>query len=447
MKHAYIFLLGVLFLSIHLDGQAQNKLSKLHPQIEEIVVTHSDAWVETYKFLHQNPEISFQEKNTSARLAAELTAMGYKVTENIGGYGIVGMFKNGEGPTVLIRADMDALPLEEKTDLPYASKVTTRDDAGNEVNAMHACGHDMHMTVFLGTAYTLMQMKDQWKGTLMMVGQAAEERSGGARQMIEDGLYKNFGVPDYAIALHCASTMPTGAVGYCEGYALASVDMVDIDIYGIGGHGAYPHTTIDPIILGTRMVQSMQTIVSREISPLEPAVVTVGSFHSGTKHNIISDHAKLQLTLRSYSDKVRKKTIEAIKRMCKHIALSAGLPEDKLPKVSVRAESTPATYNDPVLTKRLMGVSQSILGEKNTIATTPVMGGEDFSQFGRTKEKVPICIFWLGTISYEKIADSVAEGSTLPSLHSPFFYPIPKSTIETGVKAMTANALELLLKK
>jgi hippurate hydrolase len=397
-----------------------------------------------YKHLHMNPELSFHEEQTANRISQELLKLGFTVTPNVGGFGLVGVYKNGNGPTVMIRTDLDALPVQENTGLDYASVMRTKDDEDNEVPVMHACGHDVHMTSLVGTARVLTKMRDSWNGTLVMIGQPAEERGSGARAMLADGLYEKFPRPDFALALHSNATLPAGTIGYCEGYALANVDMVDIHIYGSGGHGAYPHTTKDPIVLAAQIILGLQTIVSREIKPLEPAVVTVGSIHGGTKHNIIPDDVKLQLTLRSYSDEVRSQTIEAIKRITRGIATAAGVPEDRLPTVSLRDEYTPSTYNDPKLTRRVAGVFRAILGEKNVVEAEPVMAGEDFSLYGREEPRVPISIFWLGTVDPKKVEESRRTGQGLPSLHSALFAPLPEQSIKTGVKTMSAAALELL---
>lgn len=422
-------------------GQAPSyeKLDKL--------VTSDYAYLEDlYKHLHMNPELSFHEKNTARRIGDELKKLGFSVTQEIGGHGVVGVLKNGTGPTVMVRTDLDALPVKEDTGLDYASKILTTDDQGNEVPVMHACGHDIHMTSLIGTARALSNMKDTWSGTLLMIGQPAEERGAGARLMLTDGLFEKFPHPDYALALHSSATLPAGKVAYCEGSALASVDMVDISVYGEGGHGAYPHTTKDPIVLAAQIVLGLQTIVSREISPLEPAVVTVGSIHGGTKHNIISDKVKLQLTLRSYSDEVRQHTIEAIRRMTRGIAIGAGIQKNKLPKVSIRNESIPTTYNDPQFTKRTVRVFKEILGEENVVETGPVMAGEDFGRYGRQDPKIPISIFWLGTVNPKIVEESQRSGKGLPSLHSALFAPLPEPSIKTGVKAMTAAVLDLMAK-
>jgi amidohydrolase len=399
-----------------------------------------------YKHLHQNPELSLQEEKTAATMAAELKALGFEVQEKIGGHGIVGVLKNGKGPTVLIRTDMDALPLEEKTGLPYASKAKGVNAAGNEVGVMHACGHDIHMTVFVGTARALVHTRNQWKGTLVMVGQPAEENGFGADMMFKDGLYDKIPTPDYAIALHDNSFLPAGTIGYREGALMASVDMMDITVFGQGGHGAAPHTTIDPVVLSAQMVLAFQTVVSRQLNPIDPAVVTVGSIHGGTVHNIIPDQVKMQLTLRSYTPEVREQTIASIRRIAKNTALAAGMPEDKLPVISIRDPQTPATINDPALTRRIVGVLRKNLGEANVVETPLNMVGEDFSRFGMQPKKVPICMIWLGAADPAKVKAAEAGGESLPSLHSPFFAPLPEPTIKTGVKAMSAAALELFAK-
>jgi len=396
-----------------------------------------------YQHLHANPEISFQEKETSKRVAAELRAVGYEVTENVGGYGVVAVLKNGDGPTVLVRSDMDALPLPEKTGLSFASKVTTVDDRGNTVSAMHACGHDVHMTSLVGTARRLAAMQDKWQGTLVLIGQPAEERVGGAQAMLKDGLFTRFPRPDYNLALHVSATLVAGDVGLVSGYAMANVNSVDIEVKGVGGHGAYPHTTKDPVVLASQIVVALQTLVSREISPLEPAVVTVGSFHSGTKHNIISDNAHLQLTVRSYSDDVRDDLLAGIKRIAQAQAKSYGLPEDMWPVVSY-SEGTPATYNDPALTARIKAAFTTKFGAAHVRTEKPVMGAEDFSYFGRTDPKIPSLMFRLGAARAEDIAAAGRGEKKLSSLHSPFFYPDREKTLKQGVNAMTTAVLELM---
>lgn len=400
-----------------------------------------------YKDLHAHPELSLMEERTAGVIARELRAAGFAVTERFGGFGVVGVLQNGTGPTLLIRTDLDGLPVEEETALPYASKVRTKDLGGREVATMHACGHDIHMACFVGAARVLSALRDHWAGTLVMIGQPAEERGLGARTMLKEGLYRRFPRPDFVIALHDSATLPAGTVGTVGGFAMANVDTVDITVRGIGGHGAYPHTTKDPIVLAARIVVALQTIVSRETRPVDPAVVTVGSIHGGTKHNIIPDEVKLQLTLRSYSDTVRAHTLEAVKRICRGEAIAAGIPEERMPIIALEDAGTPALHNDAALTQRLQKAFVEWLGAANVIRIEPEMGGEDFSEYGRTIEKVPVCMFRLGAVAPEKVAESRRTGAPLPSLHSSKFAPVPEPTIKTGVTAMTAAALDLLGKR
>jgi amidohydrolase len=394
-----------------------------------------------YKQLHTNPELSLHEARTSARLGRELKEIGFDVTEHVGGFGVVGVLKNGEGPTVMVRTDMDALPVIEQTGLPYASKVRTRDKNENEVGVMHACGHDMHMTCWVGTARMLAGMKDRWKGTLVFIGQPAEEVGAGARMMLEAGLFKKFPRPDYGLALHCAANVAYGSIVYSEGLALANVDSVDILVRGKGGHGAYPHTTVDPIVLAARIVLDLQTLVSRETNPVDPAVVTVGSIHGGSKHNIIPHEVRLQLTVRSTKDSVRQHLLDGIKRIAEAAAKGAGAPP---PEVKVNpAEFTPALYNDPELTRKTMALFKDVLGAEKVQSRPPSMGGEDFSRYGR--DRVPVCLFWLGTVDPKRVAESEREdGKPLPSLHSDLYAPVPEPAIKTGVLAMSMAVLNVL---
>ncbi len=416
--------------------------------------------VDLYTWLHANPELSFKESTSSAILASELESLGFTVTtglgdewvreksmrdegtvrEGVGGYGVVGVYENGEGPTVLIRADMDALPVPEQTGLDYASEVTGMTWTGVESPVMHACGHDIHMTSWVGTARELIANKDKWSGTLVMLAQPAEELGLGAKAMIEQGLYEKFPLPDYNLALHVSASAPAGTVAYSSGFALANVDSVDILVKGVGGHGAYPHTTKDPIVVGSAIVMALQTLVSRNVDPQTPAVVTVGSFTAGAKHNIISDGAELLLTVRSYDDGTRQLLLDGIKRIAKAQAEAFGAPE---PEISIDSDYTPSTYNNPELTAEAVTAIKSAIGEDNVTEVTPVMGGEDFSQFGRTEENVPGLIFWLGAIAPETYDAAQNGGDALPSLHSPFFAPDAPPTIETGVKSMTAAAMAL----
>jgi hippurate hydrolase len=409
--------------------------------INKVVSGDYERLEKLYKHLHTHPELSLQEEQTAARLSAELKELGFEVTEKVGGHGIVGIFKNGKGPTILVRTDMDALPVEEQTGLPYASKVRARDKNGNDVGVMHACGHDMHMTCWVGTARTLVALKDKWQGTLMFLGQPAEEIGTGARVMLEDGLFKRFPKPDYCLALHCEAQRTHGELGFTQGIALANVDSVDVTVRGKGGHGAWPHTTVDPVVLAAQIVLDLQTIVSREISPVDPAVVTVGSIHGGTKHNIIPNEVKLQITVRTTKDEVRKHVLEAIARIAKGAAQAARAPE---PIVKVDpSEFTPALVNDKELTNKTVAMFKEALGANIINERQLLMGGEDFSRYGR--EGIPIFLFWLGTIAPERIAAANKEnGEPLPSLHSAQYYPVPEPSIKTGVLGMSLAVMNLV---
>ncbi len=399
---------------------------------------------ELYIDLHQNPELSFQEEETSQKLAQLLKGMGFEVTPEVGGFGVVAVFENGPGKTLMIRADMDALPLEEKTGAKYASKKKSINQVGAEVFTMHACGHDIHMTSLIGTAQNLINMREDWSGTLVLNLQPAEERGSGARAMIRDGIFKRFPRPDFNLALHVSADLPAGKVAYVPGWAMANVDSMDIIVKGIGGHGAYPHKTIDPIVLSAQLINNIQTIRSREISPLDAAVVTVGSIHGGTKHNIIPSEVKLQLTLRSYTDEVRNNTISSIKRISRGLADSVGLPEELYPEITLKDEYTPALYNNPEFTETIRLIAEEALGKENVIKSTPVMGGEDFGMYGRVEPKIPSVLFWLGAVNKKVYDRSKRENIELPSLHSPFFLPDYKPSIETGVKVTTAMAINIL---
>jgi hippurate hydrolase len=415
--------------------------------VAQKVAADYPALLAFYTDLHLHPELSLLEKETSAKVAASLRASGYEVTENFGGYGVVGVLKNGPGPVLLIRSDMDALPVLEETGLPYASTAHAPDLTGKDVPLMHACGHDLHMTVLTGSARMLSSLRDHWSGTLVLVGQPAEERGIGARVMLADGLYRKFPKPDFAIAVHDIATLPAGQVGLRDGPVMANVDTVEITVRGVGGHGAYPHATKDPVVLAARIVVALQTIVSRETRPIDPAVVTVGSIHGGTKANVIPNEVKLQLTLRSYSESVRQHTLEAVRRICRGEAIAAGMPDDLMPVVSViENDFTPALSNDPALTARVRSALVGWLGADRVETIDPEMGGEDFGRFGTTVEHVPICLFRLGVVDPAKFAESQRNGSPLPSLHSAKFAPVPEPSIKTGVSAMTAVALDLLRK-
>lgn len=440
-RFAFVFGLGLTMLA---GGLLAQPSAELKGKVAARVTAEADSLLKLYQHLHAHPELSFQEEKTGQRIAEELRKAGFEVTERVGGFGVVGVLKNGAGPVIMMRTDLDALPVPEQTGLAYASKVKVTDPDGKEVPVMHACGHDIHMTSFIGTARVMSALKDQWKGTLVFIGQPAEEKGGGARAMLKDGLYSRFPKPEKVVALHVTSDMPVGTVGYVPGFALANVDSVDITIRGLGGHGAYPHGTKDPVVLAAQTVLALQTIVSREISPTEPAVVTVGSIHGGTKHNIIPDEVTLQLTLRSYTDQVRQQTIAAIKRITKGLAEAAGLPEDRMPIVKVADEFTPACYNDPSLTRRLAGVVEQWLGQGAAIERQPVMGGEDFSEYGRTEEKIPISMLWLGVVEPDVVKTAMQQKKPLPTLHSPFFAPSAAPSIKSGVTVTSGMLLDLL---
>jgi amidohydrolase len=420
--------------------------SQLYGQesLRSFIDQNLNDWTAMYKELHANPELSFQEEKSSKKMAQNLRQLGFEVTEGIGGFGVVGVLRNGDGPTVMVRADMDGLPVVEETGLAYASKAFGLDDEGNEVATMHACGHDLHMTVFSATAQSIVELKDKWSGTLVFIAQPAEERSGGAIAMLNDGLFEKFPKPDYALALHASASLPAGMVGYCPEYALANVDMMNITVKGEGGHGAYPHTTKDPVVLAARLIMDFQTIVSREISPLEPAVLTVGSIHGGTKGNVIPNEVKMELTLRSYSQEVRDDMISKIERITRGVAASAGLREDQYPTITLRNESTPSVYNDPVLTERMAKVFAQSIGENNVTQVPPVMAGEDFGKFGRTPDNIPIMIYWLGAVEPSLYAAFERGEKELPSLHSSKFAPLPEPSIKTGVMTMTSAIIDLL---
>lgn len=421
--------------------------------LDQKIDSNIEDWVGTYQHFHANPELSTQEKETSALVASSLRKLGFDVTDHFGkyedaklvSYGVVAVMKNGPGPTVYVRTELDALPVRENTGLSYASKVTVK-RANDEVGVMHACGHDLHMTVFLGTAKMLAEEKNHWSGTLVMIAQPAEEIAGGAAAMLNAGLYEKFPKPDYVLALHDSAVLPAGQVAWREGPMLAGADSVDITIRGYGGHGAAPNTTKDPIVIASELVVFLQTIVSREEDPLQPTVITVGSFHAGTKHNIIPDDAHLQLTVRTMTPQQREKTLAAITRATNGIAAAAGVPTDRAPIITVSKDGVPATVNDPVLTRRAAAAMEKGLGKENVVAGKPVMGSEDFSLFALSDPKPPISMFWLGAVDPQKIKDAQEKGTRLPSLHSSEFAPLPEPAIRTGVKAMTCALMDLLKK-
>jgi hippurate hydrolase len=392
-----------------------------------------------YIDLHRNPELSLHEEKTAAKLAARLRRLGFEVVTGVGGTGVVGVLRNGAGPTVMLRTELDALPVEEKTGLPYASTARTKNDAGVDVPVMHACGHDVHMTVWAGTAARMAQARGSWSGTLVLIAQPAEEVVKGARAMLADGLFTRFPKPDFVVALHDDPKVAAGKLGVISGFSQASSDSVDVTIYGKGGHGAMPHTTIDPVLIAARTVVAWQSIVSREKDPLEPAVITVGSIHGGTKHNIIPDEVKLQLTVRTYKAEVRQRVLDAIARIARGEAAAAGAPRE--PTVAV-VEGTAAVYNDPKLTARVAEALRRRFGADNVVDIKPEMTSEDFSQYGLAG--VPVTMFRLGAAEPQALARATAAGVELPSLHSALYAPDRDPTLRTGVEAETAVLLDLL---
>ena len=440
----------VAFLLLGLIVTTANAQQSLDAMVDREI----GSLVSTYKMLHAAPELSHYEAKTSAFLAEQLRALGYTVTEHVGkypqsnwkGYGVVAIMKNGDGPTVLVRTDLDALPVEEKTGLPYASTVKTKNDAGQDVGVMHACGHDIHITNMIGAARMLSQLKDQWRGTLILLGQPAEETIDGAKAMLADGLYTRFPRPDFTIALHDSAEVEAGKVTYYPGYAMASSTSVDVIVRGVSGHGSKPEATKDPIVMAAQMIMALQTIISRENSPLDPAVVTVGSIHGGTKRNIIPDEVTLQLTIRTYKEEVRQRILASIDRITKGVAMAAGVPDDRMPIVKlIDNEMAPVTYNDPQLTERIAAAIGRAIGSDNVIKALPLMGSEDFGNLS-LDHKIPSLMFWLGAVEPAKVAASKKSGQPLPSLHSSLFEPLPEPTLRTGVKAMTAAVLELMKK-
>ena len=408
-----------------------------------------------YKDIHSHPELSTKEQRSSAIVAKELRAAGCEVTENFGHYdnpdwkcyGVVGVMKNGDGPTVLVRTDMDALPVQEQTGASYASKVTMTNVEGKEMPVMHACGHDIHMSALIGTARALGKLKDKWHGTIVFIGQPAEEMVGGARAMLHAGLYDRFGKPAYAVALHDNAEIEAGKIGITAGYYNANVDSVDVTVKGMGGHGAYPHKTKDPIALSAEIINAWQTIASRENNPLDPIVVTVGSIHGGTKHNIIPDEVKMQLTVRTYKPEVRQRVLSAIEQIAKGCATAAGLPPDKMPEVNVlHAEHVNAVYNNPELTKRVKATLKSAIGDENVVDKDPTMAGDDFSEFSLPDHSIPACMFNVGAVDPAKAAEAKKTGASLPSLHSSKFLPLPEPTIRVGIIGMTSAVLDLMKK-
>jgi amidohydrolase len=403
-------------------------VQSVYPQVEALYID-----------LHEHPELSLHEVNTAAKLASQLRQLGYEVTEHVGGNGVVAILRNGSEPVIMLRTELDALPVPEKTGLAYASHVTTKDDEGHEVPVMHACGHDIHMAALVGTAEIMAKSRDQWRGTLMLIGQPAEERVGGAKMMLEDGLFTRFPKPSVGIALHTTNTIPAGEVGITPGYMSSNADTVNITIYGRGGHGAMPETTIDPIVIAAKTIVSLQTIVAREIKPGDAAVITVGYIHGGTKNNIIPDEVRLGLTVRSYSPEVRRHLLASIERVTKAEAEAAGAP--KAPLVEV-GEGADAMYNDPKLSDQLAPVLRETLGAANVVTLPPVMTSEDYSEYELAG--VPSFYYQLGVANPQQFAEAQAKGISLPSNHSPFFAPDMEPSLKTAIESEVALLRSLM---
>jgi hippurate hydrolase len=425
-------LTAIILLSAH-GAAAQN--TPLQKQVESV---SPDAQA-LYLDLHQHPELSSHETRTAAELAGKLRELGYEVTEHVGGTGIVAILKNGSGPTVMLRTELDALPVEEKTGLPYASKVRTKDDSGRDVPVMHACGHDIHMASLWGTAAIMARNKDSWHGTLMLIGQPAEETITGAERMIKDGLFTRFPKPDIGVAMHDTNNLPYGKVGITPGYAKANADSVRITVYGKGGHGAQPHTTIDPVLIAARIAVTLQSIVAREIKPGDAAVITIGYIQAGTKNNIIPDDAQMGLTVRSFKPEVRQHLLAAIERVAKGEAMAAGA--EKMPLVE-KYESTSAVYNDPALTQHLAATLEGVLGKGSVVTEDPIMTSEDYSYF--VEQGIPSFYFTLGVADPQKLAQAQAAGRQLPSNHSPLFAPVADPSIRVGITAEVVLLRDLL---
>jgi amidohydrolase len=425
--------IAVVILAAHASLVAQRSLSA------DVDAAYSDIEA-LYKDLHRNPELAFQETQTTAKLAARLKTLGFEVTTGVGKTGIVAIMKNGAGPTVMLRTELDALPVAEKTGLPFASSLTTKNLAGQVVPVMHACGHDIHMSAWAGTARIMAGNKDRWHGTLMLVGQPAEETLGGAVAMLEDGLFKRFPRPDFALSLHDDDTMPAGTIGYHAGLFRAMSDRVEITVYGRGGHAAMPHSTIDPIVLASRIVLSLQTIVSRENNPAEPIVITVGSIHGGTQGNVIPDEVKMELSVRTLTPQVRTRTLAAIRRIAKGEAESAGAPRE--PLVTVPAVAPLPVVNDPALISRLAGALKRALGDQQVVEMPAKMTSEDFAQYGAAG--VPSALLHIGAVNPARLEESRRSGIPVPAPHSPEWAPDYEPTLKGAIHAEVAALLELL---
>ena len=432
-----------ILVTIYSISAAMGQKEKQNETITGLVNQETEKYLNLYMDLHKNPELSYMEFETSEKMANELKSIGFEVTTGVGGNGIVGVFKNGKGKVIMLRTDMDALPIKENTGLTFASNKIMKDASGKDSPVMHACGHDVHMSVWLGTLRTLIALKNDWKGTVVAIAQPAEEVSGGSNAMIRDSLFQKFPKPDMALCYHVSAELPVGTIGYCSGPIFAGVSSAEITVFGRGGHGAMPHKTIDPIVLSARIIIDIQTIVSREMNPVKPAVVTVGAINGGTRNNIIPDEVKMLLTLRFFEDDVYKHIQESLIRITKGDAISAGLPENKMPLVEFSTEYTPPVINDQNLVLQTIKYMREILGNGNVIQVDPAMVAEDFGKYGRTEEKIPIALFWLGGVSQNKYNEHKEKGTDLPPLHNSSFAPDFDPAFKCGVEAMSKAMINI----
>lgn len=437
-----VFFLATLCAAAQEKGRLVSpKTSAKSKEVSKLVNKEFPSLVKLYQHLHQNPELSFQEKQTAKMMARQLMELGFDVSENVGGFGVVGVFKNGTGPTVMVRTDMDALPIKEETGLSFASATTATGQDGKSVPVMHACGHDFHMASWVGTARVLIQMKGEWNGTLVFIAQPAEEQAAGAKAMISDGLFTRFPRPDYGLAIHVNASLEAGKIGYTPGYSLANVDALQIKVIGRGGHGASPEYTVDPIVLTSQIVLAIQTMVSRELSAIEnPVVISVGSIHGGSKANIIPNEVNLKLTVRSFGDDNRRQVIEKIKRTCNGLAMAAGLYEKDYPVVTVNEEFTPSVYNDPELSRQLAVVFSDLVGADNVVQLNKLMVGEDFSHYTRVEPSIPTLLYSIGTVP------PGVPDQPLNYTHSSKYQPVIDPSLKIGVLSMSLGVLELLKK-
>jgi amidohydrolase len=438
MKRNFLLIILIVFPLI-LPAQKSGINEKIIKLAGEEVAQYNSIYTD----LHKNPELSLMEFNTAKKMAAELKSIGFEVTTGVGGNGVVGIFKNGPGKVIMLRTDMDALPVKENTGLSYSSSVVMKDASGNENNVMHACGHDLHMSTWLGTLRTLVALKNEWKGTILAVGQPGEEGSLGSKAMIKDGLFKKFPKPDFALCYHVSAELPAGTIGYYPGAIFAGVKSAEITVYGSGGHGAMPHLTVDPIVIAARIILDIQTIVSREINPVKPAVVTVGAIHGGTKANVIPDEVKMLLTIRFFENDIYKTIREALINITRGAAITAGLPESKMPLLVFDDSDNPPVVNNPELVITSIKSMKSILGEKNVFQVDPAMVAEDFGKYGLTEDKIPIALFWLGGVNRNNYDKHINDGTSLPPLHNSSFAPDFDPAFITGVEAMTKTVIDL----